>query len=1098
MRLLIIVCLIMCGGNLSAQVHMQTNLESYLPPSPTAQEFIKYGEYPVSLYTGVPSISIPIYEIEVKDFKLPITLSYHSSGIQVDQEATWVGLGWSLNAGGMITRVPRGSPDDGGFLSYEVYELKDLKYNDNYYEQAATGFKDTESDIYYYNFGDYSGEFFFGRDKKVRLIKEAPIEISYTQGTFRIIVEDGSIFEFNANSTEHSTSSTYSFGSANMIDYVSTWHLTKITSNHQSEIITFSYENEAFTSSNQYVYTESTGNSIVLTFPPSIINGIHEGPSLASQVNTINSPKRLREINFPNGKIIFNRANDRLDGVHDRLNEIIIYQKDVRSVLSVVNSFVFVADHFYSSQTLVASQAPLRGPTDQRRYRLKLKELVKYDQNRNNPLKYTFEYNNIMLPPLETNAKDFWGYYNGKYNGNLIPIQPDLYTGQQVGIADRNPDANFMKAGVLEKITYPTGGYTEFYYQPHEYVSSEPSLITTSKYVSSRGDVSPYNMEILFTPTYSGYATIKVESSDMIDAEGGLFPRILLQKVGDSNSLINHAIDPYTYTFPFPPTQSEIQKTFPNVYLIKGQSYILKVEVKGNSSSNLFNGAAFINGEITYQDLSQVQNIVTKVAGGLRVSEIKSYTEDNIFGFGKKYNYSNSRLVTPEQFLKEQFLDVDIEGWALKGNTLRGGGIGGCANISTKRRYYYGGTVRSLTLYGGSPVVYGIVDEIQINNVGQEMGKTRYHFSTHEDLVFQTFTSYQAGLMLLKMDWTGGQVYLKEIYENKPGKGPSLIYTEKNDYITKRDGLSIFGNAYKMYKIVHSKRIFGNCRIISPGQFEIIEYPLFSGVKLLKKTQTFAKDNLGLELYTTKDIYYENDLHLQPTREEVNSSEGDPVIIKKYFPDDINSKDFLGAPTLTTDELNAIIKLKVKNQHRIEEPVQIEQWQGNNKIFMQRISYKEWENGLVLPEVIKSSYENNLLENRIRYHSYDKNANPTMISKENGPIISYIWGYNGQYPIAKIENSSYSEIASKLGITLNALEGFTESDLSKINGLRAKLPQSLISTFTFNPLIGMTSQTDPNGLTTFYEYDDFGRLMLIKDKDGNVLETFEYNYAGPQ
>ncbi|MCK4662468.1 MAG: hypothetical protein KAT68_06365, partial [Bacteroidales bacterium] len=66
----------------------------------------------VNLYTGVPSINLPLYKLQTKEFSLPISLSYNASGIKVEQVASWVGLGWSLNAGGVVTRVVNGSPDD--------------------------------------------------------------------------------------------------------------------------------------------------------------------------------------------------------------------------------------------------------------------------------------------------------------------------------------------------------------------------------------------------------------------------------------------------------------------------------------------------------------------------------------------------------------------------------------------------------------------------------------------------------------------------------------------------------------------------------------------------------------------------------------------------------------------------------------------------------------------------------------------------------------------------------------------------------------------------------------------------------------------------
>ncbi|OQP46197.1 hypothetical protein A4D02_32090 [Niastella koreensis] len=84
-------------------IHAQP-LKSYIPPPPNAASLGTYGQIPVSEYSGVPDIRVPLYTIEADGFKLPITVSYHSGGFKVADEASWVGLGWSLNAGGVITR----------------------------------------------------------------------------------------------------------------------------------------------------------------------------------------------------------------------------------------------------------------------------------------------------------------------------------------------------------------------------------------------------------------------------------------------------------------------------------------------------------------------------------------------------------------------------------------------------------------------------------------------------------------------------------------------------------------------------------------------------------------------------------------------------------------------------------------------------------------------------------------------------------------------------------------------------------------------------------------------------------------------------------
>ncbi len=98
---------------LTSQDVLEPNL---IPPSPTAASLGKYTDFPVNLYNGVTDISIPIYEVKTKTVSVPISLSYHASGIKVGEVASWVGLGFSLNISA-ITRSVRGLPDEetGGF-----------------------------------------------------------------------------------------------------------------------------------------------------------------------------------------------------------------------------------------------------------------------------------------------------------------------------------------------------------------------------------------------------------------------------------------------------------------------------------------------------------------------------------------------------------------------------------------------------------------------------------------------------------------------------------------------------------------------------------------------------------------------------------------------------------------------------------------------------------------------------------------------------------------------------------------------------------------------------------------------------------------------
>jgi YD repeat-containing protein len=66
--------------------------------------------------------------------------------------------------------------------------------------------------------------------------------------------------------------------------------------------------------------------------------------------------------------------------------------------------------------------------------------------------------------------------------------------------------------------------------------------------------------------------------------------------------------------------------------------------------------------------------------------------------------------------------------------------------------------------------------------------------------------------------------------------------------------------------------------------------------------------------------------------------------------------------------------------------------------------------------------------------------------------------------------------------------------LSRINNLRSTLPNAQVTTYTYIPLVGMSSVTDPNGNAMHYEYDAAGRLKHIRDKDNNIVKSYAYNY----
>ena len=147
--------------NLYAQ---EVKLPKIIPPSPDAASLGKYGDIKVGTYTGVPNISIPIYNIQIRDVSLPITLQYHASGLRVEEEASWVGLGWTLSSGGAITRTVRGLDDllNGSSKGYVYSPIVASRsgHTREYLNDACLKKIDSEPDIFYFNIAGFSGNFF--------------------------------------------------------------------------------------------------------------------------------------------------------------------------------------------------------------------------------------------------------------------------------------------------------------------------------------------------------------------------------------------------------------------------------------------------------------------------------------------------------------------------------------------------------------------------------------------------------------------------------------------------------------------------------------------------------------------------------------------------------------------------------------------------------------------------------------------------------------------------------------------------------------------------------------------------------------------------
>src|SRR5450432_645826 len=226
-----------------SQLQQDIQTPKIVPPSPDAAALGKYGQIPVDKSTGIPDISVPLYQIKTPRFNLPISLSYHASGIKVDEISSWVGCGWVLNAGGAITRSIVGFPDDGpyGILNNTIVTAANIQFTRDYTYIANVLNKrlDTEPDNFFYNFNEHSGAFVFGSGNVPVLIPYKPIIINFSSSTgFNVIDEEGNKYSFNTK--ENVTSSI-----SGQMSGISSWYLTQMVSADLSDTINFVYTTDA-------------------------------------------------------------------------------------------------------------------------------------------------------------------------------------------------------------------------------------------------------------------------------------------------------------------------------------------------------------------------------------------------------------------------------------------------------------------------------------------------------------------------------------------------------------------------------------------------------------------------------------------------------------------------------------------------------------------------------------------------------------------------------------------------------------------------------------------------------------------------------------
>lgn len=425
-------------------------------PSPETVALFRSIDYSVNNPNGVVPIEIPLYTIQCGSLTLPITLIYSTTGRKVSDVTGAVGLGWSLNTGGMVSRTIYGCPDEtyhfpAGLKRANEYNLRsfadyDFLANLVHFDRSSPNYSDhyldTEYDVFSYSVGGHSGNFVLKENQPVMLNAASPIRIN-TGGAYTTSItdENGTTYLFN---TPEYTTSIFKGSIGQLTDFSTGTSLTKMTSCDGKQVINFTY------STYEYNQAPSTYNYLSITentlrdrqeggdYDRRTIQSRYDRVINASTVYSIYKVNRISTVSFPGGTIIF--TQDKSD---KKITQMKVKDTQGNQIKVIDFEYLLLETGIYALK------------------RLTIDNVERYD----------FEY----FPSQSTTllGKDYWGYKNRRsYWGNTIPsitLVDDKHTQIFGGDNDRLPDLGATQDGVLNKIIYPTGGWTQYYYELNQY-----------------------------------------------------------------------------------------------------------------------------------------------------------------------------------------------------------------------------------------------------------------------------------------------------------------------------------------------------------------------------------------------------------------------------------------------------------------------------------------------------------------------------------------------------------------------------------------------------------------------------------------------------
>lgn len=1086
-------------------------LNNMVQPAPNAAALGKYADYPVSYFTGVPNITIPLYVLKDGGLNVPISLSYHASGIRVSELATWAGLGWALNAGGLITRTVMGAPDEGSrkggwpfatgpagyWLNYGLSTFPKLPYPvnggssdapaSNFIHSTvpglAAGYLDCEPDLYTFNFNGHVGKFFFDENRNTHTFEDDNLKINVTAGangpftTWTITTEDGIQYIFGQNNTYEVTTPIASAGTTDADSAApSSWYLTSVINPSTKDTLTLSYTAET------YGYMDLGGESKLTMIPPANqqqnLQACDNSTIIPNVIQTTIKGWRLTSIQSKNFTVQFVATTLRSDldpGYSYGSGPLTAYMLDAVKIYNNAGQCIdqwALSHSYFTSNTNTTSQLDYllthqygNYLTDTRRLKLLSVTESSGDGIIQKP-PYVFSYNEtLQLPRRLSYDQDEWGYCNN-YNGNVNPyFTPIVYNGLCTGGgsgtgATRTSHWPDMASFTLTGIQNPLGATSAFVFEGNIAYGTVPTNSVVGGLRIKQTSVTDNVTGITQTKTYS-YSDASGNST------GVLFnlPAHLLNidneffwkdPSSDGGSYIGYSYGGRNQLALLKQSQSVVPLQSPQGTIVGYTSVkeTFGVNGEGGYIVRTYNNLVSQQSLSSRLDMSAytapgTMNGISGLFGNDHFNDLTPQSLNYYSGFMSLYPMTPQQFdFTRGQLLTEYTYDSS-------------GNIQSTVDNTYTATYHEDVLARGLKAYtlstqsGNTPVQWDALSYYKYHTGISHLTSTTKKTYSGSNFVAQT-TSY---------DYESPNHTLKTGETTTDSQGNTLINKTyySFDYANTATSDGVFGKMQTM-------------NLLEPV-----------------RTQSWKNGNLVDEKITKFYDFAANSPDVLINPANVYSLETSTPLT----PAQANESITWSAPQTSLIPANTYLFSKVNLTFDGSTGKLISQQLTNDK--SQGI---QWSNGLKMPVAVVDNTQNTAALKEFYYEGFEE-SNVSNLYTGNGHtgVKSVFAPYTVAWTLPNSRSYVISYWYFANGIwNLQPEQSFTGS-LTLTGGtafddIRIHPVDASMVTYTYDPNGNVTSSTDAKSLTTYYEYDNFQRLRNVRDYQKNIIKTICYNYNG--